>query len=293
MSKEMNVFNIPITNNIDIDSLYILNDKYYQKLGEVWDHETKDFKILYKPLYNCNSKKGSFEAHHLATSTFERWNRKFIKVKELEELPNELKVYLVSNKCIEEISNGNPTLPLNSKPISTNIQIASAKITINIEDIPTSSSSTPTHIGQSDSGYGSRSLIPYFSIHFDIKWKDMILTGRKSATTRILKSKLKSNNNEYEPDLLSLVDEVNNNISKGGVGVVVKCLCGGGENKPCEMFGNILVSKVEVRSVENLSIELANIEQFDTISEFIDCLKSYYPDLTLKDKVHVFHFTLE
>lgn len=59
-------------------SIYYLPPYYYQKLGEVWDHEIKDFKIFYKPLYSCESKVNSYEAHHLAVSTFERWYRRFI-----------------------------------------------------------------------------------------------------------------------------------------------------------------------------------------------------------------------
>lgn len=265
------------------DNLYYLNEKYYQKLGEVWDHETKDFKVLYKPLYCCNSKVGSFEAHHLATSTFERWEGKFTRVTSLDEIEHiqELKDYIVSNGSIRELSRGNPKLPTVSTPIPCKLQVASAKAIVHVEDVP---SSATTPIGQSDSGYGSRSLIPYFAIHFDAKWKELILNGKKTATTRVL-----SKSKDKKDDLALLINQVKNTHE----GVMVKCLCGGGKKTPCEIFGNVCVTRVDEHKVKNLSIELAKIEQFNTVSEFIECLQGYYPDLTLDDDVYTFYFKLE
>ena len=50
-------------------------------LGHAWDHEVQDFKVVYRPLYHCSSKEGSFEAHVLAVSHFSRWEDKFVRVK--------------------------------------------------------------------------------------------------------------------------------------------------------------------------------------------------------------------
>ena len=56
---------------------YELKGEYYQVLGHAWDHQTKDFKVIYRPLYHCPSAVDRFEAHTLAASHFERWDEKF------------------------------------------------------------------------------------------------------------------------------------------------------------------------------------------------------------------------
>ena len=40
-----------------------LKGKYYQWLGDAWDHDSKDFKPCYRPLYSCDAKADRFEAH--------------------------------------------------------------------------------------------------------------------------------------------------------------------------------------------------------------------------------------
>jgi hypothetical protein len=78
-----------------------LTARRYQKLGEVWDHQTKDFKVLYKPLYNCSPEGGvglvgRFEAHMLAVSHFSRWQSKFEPNRvSAATIPAEAKSYLV------------------------------------------------------------------------------------------------------------------------------------------------------------------------------------------------------
>lgn len=67
-------------------SVYSIDDKYYQVMGHAWDHEVKDFKVLYRPLYHCQEKAGSFEAHTLAVSHFSRWESKFKPV-DVDQLP--------------------------------------------------------------------------------------------------------------------------------------------------------------------------------------------------------------
>ena len=65
---------------------YELKGEYYQVLGHAWDHQTKDFKVIYRPLYHCPSAVDRFEAHVLAASHFERWDDKFKRVP-LSSLP--------------------------------------------------------------------------------------------------------------------------------------------------------------------------------------------------------------
>ena len=97
-------------------SIYTLGGKFYQKLGEVWDHETKDFKVLYKPLYCCGSKSGSFEAHHLAVSTFNRWELKFTQVTdENVRLPSDVMKHLVPPTFVNGLTSGNANLPKDSR----------------------------------------------------------------------------------------------------------------------------------------------------------------------------------
>eukprot|EP01065_Artemidia_motanka_P046786 TRINITY_DN7176_c0_g1_i1.p1 TRINITY_DN7176_c0_g1~~TRINITY_DN7176_c0_g1_i1.p1 ORF type:complete len:159 (+),score=30.48 TRINITY_DN7176_c0_g1_i1:49-525(+) len=67
-------------NAIRSAEVYELKGQYYQVLGHAWDHKRKDFGVVYRPLYHCGPKPGSFEAHVLASSHFERWESKFTKV---------------------------------------------------------------------------------------------------------------------------------------------------------------------------------------------------------------------
>jgi hypothetical protein len=61
--------------------IYELGGLFYQVLGHAWDHEVKDFKVVYRPLYHCEAKPGSFPAHTLAVSHFSRWEQKFARVR--------------------------------------------------------------------------------------------------------------------------------------------------------------------------------------------------------------------
>ena len=72
--------------SVDQSEVYELKGEYYQLLGHAWDHETKDFKVIYRPLYHCPSASGRFEAHVLASSHFERWDTRFKRVP-VESLP--------------------------------------------------------------------------------------------------------------------------------------------------------------------------------------------------------------
>ena len=66
--------------SLDDAEVYELKGEHYQLLGHAWDHETKDFKVIYRPLYHCPSASGRFEAHVLAASHFERWDARFKRV---------------------------------------------------------------------------------------------------------------------------------------------------------------------------------------------------------------------
>ncbi len=66
-----------LNSNLD---LWELNGEYYQVLAHAWDHEVKDFKVVYRPLYHCTAKAGRFEAHYMAVSHFSRWESKFRKL---------------------------------------------------------------------------------------------------------------------------------------------------------------------------------------------------------------------
>jgi len=67
--------------------VWALGGKYYQVLGHAWDHEAKDFKVVYRPLYSCAAKPGRYEAHLLACTDFSRWEGKFERVADLTTVP--------------------------------------------------------------------------------------------------------------------------------------------------------------------------------------------------------------
>ena len=70
--------------------VFELKGEYYQCLGHAWDHEVKDFKVVYRPLYHCTAADGRFESHHMAVSHFSRWESKFARLVDLDELPTEI-----------------------------------------------------------------------------------------------------------------------------------------------------------------------------------------------------------
>lgn len=67
---------------VDVPEVWELKGQksYYQVLGHAWDHEVRDFKVVYRPLYHCSSKENRFEAHTIAVSHFSRWEEKFSRV---------------------------------------------------------------------------------------------------------------------------------------------------------------------------------------------------------------------
>jgi len=76
--------------------VYVLKgkDQYYQVLGHAWDHEAKDFVVIYRPLYHCGAKTGSFEAHVLASTKFARWDAKFEPVS-AADMPSAVQSWLL------------------------------------------------------------------------------------------------------------------------------------------------------------------------------------------------------
>eukprot|EP00927_Polykrikos_kofoidii_P022640 TRINITY_DN21072_c0_g1_i2.p1 TRINITY_DN21072_c0_g1~~TRINITY_DN21072_c0_g1_i2.p1 ORF type:complete len:382 (+),score=67.38 TRINITY_DN21072_c0_g1_i2:78-1223(+) len=82
--------------------VYELKGQFYQVLGHAWDHEVKQFKVIYRPLYTCFRKPGSFEAHQLACSHFSRWESKFKKVMDIaREVSSEAKAFLLPGPFVK------------------------------------------------------------------------------------------------------------------------------------------------------------------------------------------------
>lgn len=75
--------------------VYELNGDYYQVLGAAWDHEVKDFKVVYRPLYHCTAKEDRFEAHALAVSHYSRWESKFKRVADTKAIPPDVAALLL------------------------------------------------------------------------------------------------------------------------------------------------------------------------------------------------------
>jgi non-canonical (house-cleaning) NTP pyrophosphatase len=94
LRKKLNSRNKEDTDNTCRLRFYVLGGKYYQKLGEVWNHDVKDFVVLYRPMYHCSSKLKSFEAHVLAVRNFDDFERKF-KPCSFGELSQEAKEYVL------------------------------------------------------------------------------------------------------------------------------------------------------------------------------------------------------
>lgn len=104
--------------------VYSLKGKFYQVLGHAWDHETKQFKVIYRPLYHCLRKAGSFEAHTLASSHFSRWESKFRRVEDIyAELDNEAKAYLLDGPFVADPA---WTFPLRTLPVEGVVRATSS-----------------------------------------------------------------------------------------------------------------------------------------------------------------------
>jgi hypothetical protein len=286
--------------------IYYLDNLYYQKLGEVWDHETKDFKVFYKPLYSCEAKPGSYEAHSLAVSTFERWIRKFIPISRLpsdHHFPDEILQYLVSKKAIEELTQGSSSSSFSKDTIPFSPLLLNGTVTNSV--IPSSIKSPACYglpqelkLYQSISGYGTRAHQPYHAIDFDSKWKDLILSGKKKATTRILSGEIIGG----EPNLQDLVERLERNPESG---LLVQAICDTEIPSspplslttpegplPSTAFAFLVIHQVLEYTVRDLPLEVALIENFSDLPSFLACLRGYYPTLTEDSHVHVFHFHL-
>ena len=72
-------------------------------VGHAWDHEVKDFKVVYRPLYHCTAKEDRFEAHCMAVSHFSRWEEKFRPVPPAELSDLWENGYVYSNSKLEGI----------------------------------------------------------------------------------------------------------------------------------------------------------------------------------------------
>merc|ERR1719291_313003 len=90
-----------------------LSGQYYQVLGHAWDHFRRDFAVVCRPLYHCDAKADRFEAHLLATSHYERFN-KFRPVR-YEELDLASKGNVLPGPFVADAQWG---LPFDVKPVS-------------------------------------------------------------------------------------------------------------------------------------------------------------------------------
>lgn len=71
--------------------------------------------MVYRPLYHCVAKPGSFEAHTMAASHFSRWDTKFRRVEDVEaELDPATKAYLLDGPFVADPS---WVLPLRTAPL--------------------------------------------------------------------------------------------------------------------------------------------------------------------------------
>ena len=298
--------------------LYELGGRLYQKLGEVWDHAAKDFRVLYKPLYRCASKPGSFEAHHLATSSFERWERKFTRVERSggvsegvsggvreevsEGVSEEVEQHVVSGEHVRALSAGNPSLPLHSRPLPAAMLRGSARVTTVVEEPGTAPPPPAPQPCRSDSGYGSRSLEPYYVMDFAAEFQQMIIEGKKTATTRVLKDGVVNG----EPELLNIVKALaaqremcvdSRSEQKGELNYVeVRAVSAGSQNggdSPLDVFALLRVTSVETMLFSQVTPKLAAIEQFPSVDSFQACLRSFYPWIGDSDEVYVFHFEVK
>eukprot|EP00928_Gymnodinium_smaydae_P053722 TRINITY_DN37648_c0_g1_i1.p1 TRINITY_DN37648_c0_g1~~TRINITY_DN37648_c0_g1_i1.p1 ORF type:complete len:170 (+),score=37.09 TRINITY_DN37648_c0_g1_i1:110-619(+) len=132
---------------LEAGEYYELNGRYYQALGHAWDHFRRDFCIVYRPLYNCAASQ-NFEAHLLATSHFERF-QKFGRV-DFAALSAEAKAYALPGPFWEDRSWGLPTetAPVPGADAAKNAQ-RSAAAALEAARTPTSC------------GYGTRSHQTY------------------------------------------------------------------------------------------------------------------------------------
>lgn len=78
--KLYNIQKVDVKREEKEPEIYQCGDKRYQLLASVWDHETGDFKILYKCLYEVQAKVGSYEKHEYAVSHYSRFRSKFTRV---------------------------------------------------------------------------------------------------------------------------------------------------------------------------------------------------------------------
>tara|TARA_A100001015_G_C15041416_1_gene739893 strand:- start:2353 stop:3456 length:1104 start_codon:yes stop_codon:yes gene_type:complete len=124
-----------------------LKSQYYQVLGDAWDHETKDFKVVYRPLYHCPADSNRFEAHNLACSHFSRWNSKFRKCK-FNEIPEKIKELLLPGPFVydKEWKFANRTVPMEKREK---------------EEVNAAVVSKVATCSYSKSGYGTRSFEMY------------------------------------------------------------------------------------------------------------------------------------
>jgi hypothetical protein len=238
-----------------------------------------DFKVLYKPLYDCGSKDGSFEAHHLAVSTFERWEQKFEPVPSgLSGLPPDAAAFVVPSAALSALSAGRTVGVAETSALPAGLTGGRGCVTVE---------SASSALNSTASGYGTRSYTKYHMLDFAPEFQEMIISGKKTATTRIVKRSVAGS----EPQL----DEVARDYFSRGTGCVevratTTTPATADISKTVTIFAYLKIVGIEYKKVSDLSLELAKMEQFDSVDEFKQCLLRFYPSMTEEDEVVVFHF---
>jgi hypothetical protein len=127
---------------------------------------------------------------------------------------------------------------------------------------------------------------------FSLEFQQMIIEGKKKATTRILKSNVENG----EPDLYRIITALEEQKQQQQQsclrGVVASAVSDEDENSPTKVFAVIRITSVESMLFSELTPELAAIEQFSSLAGFETCLKTFYPWIQGDDEVHIFHFEL-
>lgn len=197
-------------------------------------------------------------------------------------------------EAIDELTKGNNKLPRSSVPYPPIVAHGSVVNTVTSQEVKSLPLSPPFKICQSISGYGTRSLVPYYVMDFDRKWIELILEGKKRATTRILTPDVPGSE-EY---LNSIVKKFQTNPSHGLTISAVSdqldsCSSSDSSTKsPSVVFAPIHIDEISTYTLRDLPLEVAQIENFIDLPSFVNCLREYYPTLQDDTVLHVFYFHL-
>lgn len=124
-----------------------------------------------------------------------------------------------------------------------------------------------------------------YVLDFHSDFKTVILEGKKKATTRILDGSIEGS----EPILNQLVDAFNVNVDSKESPFIVAASCTNDE-EGFHIFGELVITRIEVCTVNDITVEIACSEDFINVFDFVECLRRFYPTLSDDNVVHVFQF---